>query len=163
MGSALETIQANVVNFVQSIEGMAANSVEAVPITEQFREGSKDDQWIAKMPPSFPGSTISLNDDEIRIVDSLHNMSCAWIEYEVPIYIATFVCTDGQVIGQAQLKAWEIGEIQQRKLMFYVPIPTATQGITARPLKPEGIQPIIVDANTYGLLQKFSAVFRIAG
>src|SRR4051812_30671210 len=113
--SVLEAIEEQTVAALAAIAGIT--SAKAVPVTEQFRQGSADDQFVAEMPDGYPGFTVSLNDDEIEIVEVKQSMSSSAAIYRVPVYAALFVTTDGTSNDVRKL-AWQFGELTQQTMLL---------------------------------------------
>jgi len=174
--SALETIQANVVAELKTVEGIGISPIDGQPAakaaspSQMFKITTHpNSNEIARidpvtLPDAYPGHVVSLNEDEIKLIDAESGSigGHAVATYEVPIYVAGYVYTDGTDAEEARRLACRFGEATQRKLMVFCPITSDTAGMTAPwVLRAAEFGPIPVDSNTHGLLMKFWAKYQL--
>jgi len=165
----MESIEANTVARLLTVSGI--NSAKAVPPAEMFTpHPTKENFSLPTMPDSYPGCVVSLNDDETEPASIPGNdgaikqrFGAAAMCWRVPVYVALYATSDGTTQTGARFLAWQLSELVIKSLMKFRPADASTQaaGTSMWPLEPEKIEPILVDANTHGMLMKFGAIYQI--
>lgn len=148
--SALEAIATSAVAAGLTVAEILAG--EEVTVTQIFE----------RMPSAYPGFVLSLNDDEVQVLQATQLYGGAAVMYRVPVYIALYATSDGTTEAAARRKVWKIGEAFQRKLMILTPT-GGPDGITFWPFEPDLFEPLLIDAHTHGLLMRFWAKYTITG